>query len=149
MNDGVGGNVEILVGEFEPQVSQASITSFSPADTSKEYMFRVVATTSGGSVISGQAIYRLAAPPSNPNAPSNWVEITNEERIGVIFGENLPDNGGSQIFNIQLWMDDTKGNYFIAIGQEEIVSLTTKGIVTKEKFPIIQKGLSFGFKVRV
>lgn len=112
-------------------------------------MFRVVATTAGGSVISGNALYRLAAPPSKPNAPSNWAEITNEERIGVIFGENLPDSGGSQIFNIQLWMDDTMGNYALAIGQEEKVALTTRGIVTKETFPIIQKGLSFGFKVRV
>ena len=65
------------------------------------------------------AEYRLAAVPSKPNAPTNVPSITNETQIGVAFGENLPDNGGSVILNMQLWMDDTKGNYSLVLGQTE------------------------------
>ena len=83
-----------------------NVSSFTGADLGKDFIFIVKATTSGGTVRSGEVIYRLAAVPGKPNAPLNIPSITNDERIGISFGETMPDNGGSEIISIQLWMDD-------------------------------------------
>ena len=106
MNDGAGGSITILAGEFEPQISSTTITSFVEADTSKDYKYTIVSLTAGGQVLSGESQYRLASVPGKPNAPTNLAAETNDSQIGVSFSESLPDNGGSEIINIQLWMDD-------------------------------------------
>ena len=71
----------------------------------------MVGITAGGQVISGIAEYRLASVPSKPNKPINIPSLTDETRVGVRFGDDLPDSGGSEINNIELWIDDTQGNF--------------------------------------
>lgn len=56
--------------------------------------------TAGGSAISGFSQFKLASVPGKPYAPVNIPALTNDRQIGVVFGENLPDNGGSEINNI-------------------------------------------------
>jgi len=60
----------------------------------------IEASTAGGSISSGQASFKLASVPLKPDPPQNLPQITNENQIGVSFGENLPENGGSQILTI-------------------------------------------------
>lgn len=64
INDGENGDVDTLVAEFEPQVSSYTIDSFTEADTSKQYRLQVKGINAGGSTISGNAMFTLAAPPS-------------------------------------------------------------------------------------
>ena len=81
-------------------------------------------------MISGQAEFRLASVPAKPPAPTNMPSVTNSWRVGVIYGENLPDNGGSQIINIELWMDDGKGNFSRVLGHDTKKHLSTAGTIT-------------------
>lgn len=46
-------------------------------------------------------------------------------------------------------MDDTQGQFMMVIGQQQTKMLTTQGLITQEEFPVIRRGLTFAFKVRV
>ena len=63
MDDGEEGDLATLVGSFEPQVSQTTITSFTGSDTSKTFRVQVRAITTAGSVLGGISSFKLAAVP--------------------------------------------------------------------------------------
>ena len=69
----------------------------------------VKAVNAAGFVISGESRMILAATPQKPAQPVNDASVTNDSQIQVTFGTVLPHDGGSQIINIQLWMDDGQG----------------------------------------
>ena len=65
--------------------------------------------TSAGSVTSGINTFTLANVPFKPLAPENDPTGTNDSQIKVLYGKTLPNNGGSAIIGIQLFMDDGFG----------------------------------------
>jgi len=108
-NNGNGGAVTTLVDTFEPHTNYFDITGLSQPNSPTEYILQVKAVNSAGSVVSGESYVILAATPQKPEKPVNDASVTNDQQIKVTYGTVLPDDGGSSIINIQLWMDDGQG----------------------------------------
>lgn len=123
------GVTQVFTETFMPHISQATWTA-TGADTSKTFKFQVKATTSGGSITSGSSYLTLAAVPSKPAVPENVASKTNSKQITVQFGTVLPNDGGSPITNIQLWMDDGAGGDFVNLLGGDFASLRTVMTVT-------------------
>ena len=100
-------------------------------------------------MLSGLSSFKLASVPQKPDPPLNVASGTNENQISMQFGESLPDNGGADIINIQLWMDDSRGNFDIVQGFEDSLSLRTAKTFHKSDYPVIVKGKTFAFRTRV
>lgn len=60
----------------------------------------VTAQTVAGSVTSGTNQFTLANTPQKPDPCENDASVTNDSQIKVLYGQDLPDNGGSPILNI-------------------------------------------------
>ena len=59
--------------------------------------------TAAGSVLRGISSFKLVAVPQQPEPPSKVAAETDDTQISVSFGETMPDNGGAEIINTQLY----------------------------------------------
>lgn len=90
----------------------------------------VKAVNAAGVVISGESRMILAATPQQPAQPVNDASVTNDSQIQVTYGTVLPDDGGSKIINIQLWMDDGQGGDLQPVTPDSELSMRTVRLFT-------------------
>ena len=101
-DNGDNGDINILVNEYEPHISQDTVT-LTVADTSKSFRLQVEALNNAGSIKSGVALFVLSNVPEKPTSPvQNDPSVTNDEKIKVTYGVPLPNGRGSQIISIEL-----------------------------------------------
>jgi hypothetical protein len=107
MDDGAAGSLtEVDASDINdiPTLRTHTITSFTSADTSKTYVFKLRATNSIGSTDSIEVSHVLAAVPDTPtNAPTLNLEGTSTNSIHVDYDEfTTAMNGGSAILSYEL-----------------------------------------------
>jgi len=93
------GPLTLYTTSYEPHITRDTV-SFTVADTSKVFEIKTRATTAGGSVTSGTAMFVLASVPQKPAPPTNDPLVTNDTQIRVLYGTVLPNDGGSPILDI-------------------------------------------------
>jgi hypothetical protein len=132
-------------GDLEPHVTSATIT-LTGADTSKTFRVQLAAFNDAGSARSGIGEFILANVPEAPAAPVNDATVTSNEQIKVRFAETLPNARGSDIFAVQLAMDDGLGGQFTTVvgADEEQMTLATTYVAS----PVVE-GRYYTFKCRV
>lgn len=86
-------------------------------------------------------MYVLASVPQKPDAPTNDATTSDETKIRVLYGTTLPDNGGSDIIDIQLSMDDGLGGDFT-------VMTTIYSMATFMTIENLTQGLTYRFKYK-